>query len=85
MLAGGGPAAAHFLCFAKESKQRKATAQSLPFGYPQNQTVRREARMSERSEFARFPPSPAVFREPRRGSDCAVAFFCLLFLARQEK
>src|SRR5947209_5778850 len=33
-VAGGGPAATHFLCFAKESKQRKATAQPLPFGFP---------------------------------------------------
>ncbi|MFJ2989281.1 hypothetical protein ACIPF8_15555 [Collimonas sp. NPDC087041] len=35
-LAGGGPAAAHFLCFAKESKQRKAIAQPLPAfgGFP---------------------------------------------------
>ena len=29
-LAGGSPAATHFLCFAKESKQRKAIAQPLP-------------------------------------------------------
>ena len=29
-LAGGRPAATHFLCFAKESKQRKAIAQPLP-------------------------------------------------------
>src|SRR5579872_4348553 len=28
--AGGGPAAAHFLCFAKESKQRKATQSRCP-------------------------------------------------------
>jgi len=27
-LAGGGPAAAHFSCFAKKSKQKKATASS---------------------------------------------------------
>ena len=33
-LAGCGPAATHFLCFAKESKQRKATQLSLPFGFP---------------------------------------------------
>ncbi|ASU37689.1 hypothetical protein hmeg3_04855 [Herbaspirillum sp. meg3] len=32
--AGGGSAAAHFLCFAKESEQRKATAGSSPFGVP---------------------------------------------------
>ena len=33
--AGGGPAAAHFLCFAKESKQRKANARSRPLRGPQ--------------------------------------------------
>ncbi|MNJ74462.1 hypothetical protein D3C77_714010 [compost metagenome] len=31
-VAGGGPAAAHFLCFAKESKQRKATATVVALG-----------------------------------------------------
>jgi hypothetical protein len=36
MLAGGGPAAAYFLCFAKESKQRKATALPLPLRGSQN-------------------------------------------------
>ncbi|MGH8809867.1 MAG: hypothetical protein ACREX0_18490 [Noviherbaspirillum sp.] len=29
-LAGGGPAAGYFLCLAKESNQRKATAAPLP-------------------------------------------------------
>src|SRR5450830_876339 len=33
-FAGGSPAATHFLCLAKESKQRKATAGSSPFGVP---------------------------------------------------
>ncbi|MBC3808095.1 hypothetical protein H8K52_12145 [Undibacterium seohonense] len=33
-LAGCGPAATHFSCFAKKSKQKKATALSLPFGFP---------------------------------------------------
>ena len=32
--AGSGPAATHFLCFAKESKQRKATTLPLAFGFP---------------------------------------------------
>ncbi len=32
--AGGGPAAAHFLCFAKESTQRKATRLRQSFGLP---------------------------------------------------
>ena len=32
--AGGSPAATHFLCLAKESKQRKATAGSRSFGLP---------------------------------------------------
>jgi hypothetical protein len=31
-LAGGSPAATHFLCHAKESKQRKATASRCPSG-----------------------------------------------------
>ena len=33
-LAGCGPAATHFSCFAKKSEQKKATQVSLPFGYP---------------------------------------------------
>jgi hypothetical protein len=33
-LAGGGPAATHFSCFAKKSKQKKATQAPLPFGFP---------------------------------------------------
>jgi len=33
-FAGGSPAATHFLCLAKESKQRKATAGSRSFGLP---------------------------------------------------
>ena len=32
--AGGSPAATHFSCFAKKSKQKKATAKPLPFGFP---------------------------------------------------
>jgi len=31
---GGRPTTTHFLCFAKESKQRKATTLPLAFGYP---------------------------------------------------
>jgi len=30
----GSPAATHFSCFAKKSKQKKATAKPLPFGFP---------------------------------------------------
>jgi hypothetical protein len=41
--------------------------------------------MSERSEFVSLPALPSVFSGTPRGSDCAVAFFCLLFLAKQEK
>ncbi|CAL61064.2 hypothetical protein; putative exported protein [Herminiimonas arsenicoxydans] len=33
-MPGGSPAATHFSCFAKKSKQKKATAQPLPFGFP---------------------------------------------------
>ena len=38
MLAGGSPAATHFLCFAKESKQRKATARRCPAGTRESNT-----------------------------------------------
>jgi hypothetical protein len=34
LLVGCGPTATHFLCFAKESKQRKATTLPLAFGFP---------------------------------------------------
>ncbi len=34
LLVGCGPTATHFLCFAKESKQRKATTLPLAFCYP---------------------------------------------------
>jgi hypothetical protein len=34
LSAGGSPAATHFLCLAKESKQRKATASRCSFGVP---------------------------------------------------
>jgi hypothetical protein len=34
LLVGGGPTATHFSCFAKKSKQKKATTLPLPFGFP---------------------------------------------------
>ncbi len=40
--------------------------------------------MFERSEFARFPFLVSHQREPE-GQYFAVAFFCLLFLAKQKK
>ena len=40
--AGGSPAASHFLCFAKESNQRKASAGKLPFGFASKYAVKRE-------------------------------------------
>jgi hypothetical protein len=33
-LVGGGPTATHFSCFAKKSKQKKATQAPSPFGFP---------------------------------------------------
>jgi hypothetical protein len=42
--AGGSPAATHFLCFAKESKQRKATPLHRPFGVPKISRQQRAAR-----------------------------------------
>jgi hypothetical protein len=42
-LAGGGPAAAHFSCLAKKSKQKKATAAPLPpSGVPQKVNAKAE-------------------------------------------
>jgi hypothetical protein len=40
---GCGPTATHFLCFAKESKQRKATTLSLAFGFPIEQDKKWES------------------------------------------
>jgi len=34
LLAGGGPAATYLFCFAKKGRPKKATAQTLPFGFP---------------------------------------------------
>jgi hypothetical protein len=45
-LAGGGPAATPFLCFAKERKQRKATAGKLPFGFASKYAVKREMKQT---------------------------------------
>jgi hypothetical protein len=42
--AGGSPAATHFLCFAKESKQRKATPLRRPVGVPKISRQQRTAR-----------------------------------------
>ena len=42
-VAGGSPAATYFSCFAKKSKQKKATAQPLPFGFPFVQSKKWEA------------------------------------------
>jgi hypothetical protein len=44
--AGCGPAATHFLCFAKESKQRKASAGKLPFGFAPKSAVKREMKQT---------------------------------------
>ncbi len=41
--AGGSPAATHFSCFAKKSKQKKATAKQLPSGFPFVQDKKWEA------------------------------------------
>jgi len=41
--------------------------------------------MFERSAFASLPFFTVHHWEPRRGQAFAVAFFCLLFLAKQEK
>jgi hypothetical protein len=45
-LAGNGPAATPFLCFAKERKQRKASAGKLPFGYASKSAIKREMKQT---------------------------------------
>ena len=46
---------------------------------------KRSGRCLSAASFVRFPFFALHKREPRRGCGFAVAFFCLLFLARQEK
>ena len=53
-LAGGSPAATHFLCFAKESKQRKATARRCPSGTAKVNIKAGSERNSLRSDNFRF-------------------------------
>ncbi len=88
MLAGGGPAAAHFLCSAKESKQRKAAAVRSPLrGCPVVSGINREAKkiasLRQFSLLVRFFPditgcSLAVFLSPRL-RHCLVARLRLCF------
>ncbi len=57
--------ATHFLCFAKESKQRKATLVRSPLrGYPKKCRGWREAQNSPAAQTTALlnPPSPAFFR-----------------------
>jgi hypothetical protein len=39
-VAGGGPAAAHFSCSAKKSKQKKAAAKPLPLRGPRLEALK---------------------------------------------
>ena len=68
--AEGSPAATHFLCFAKESKQRKATAEPLPFGFPFMQDKKWEAnetRLRLRQRSLLFPFSVLHKRQRQSG------------------
>ncbi|WP_222612478.1 hypothetical protein [Undibacterium flavidum] len=65
---GCGPTATHFLCFAKESKQRKATTLPLPFGFPIVQDKKWE---SVETRFAQTTP-------------LSLSIFCLAQLAVSE-
>jgi len=47
--------------------------------------MEKEEPLSERSEFRIFPFFVLHKREPRRGGDAWVAFFCFLFLANARK
>src|SRR5450830_1508184 len=75
-VAGGGPAAAHFLCLAKESKQRKATAMHRPFGVPgavssQSGGTHNSLRSDKRPSFSdRNNTSPAMHK--RKGKCCSL-------------
>ncbi|WP_197034850.1 hypothetical protein [Herbaspirillum sp. RV1423] len=59
-LAGGGPAAAHFSCLVKKSKQKKTTAGSRPFGLP-GAAMQKMGRKKTRFAQTVFP-SYSIFR-----------------------
>ena len=67
-LAGCGPAATHFLCFAKESKQRKATTLPLAFGFPIARVKKWESFETRFAQTAKF----------------SLSIFCLTQLAVSE-
>ena len=77
-FAGSGPAAAHFLCFAKESKQRKATALRRPLsGVPgsgacQSGGTLNSLRSDKRPSLSDcHPPPPATQKRNRYTARCA--------------
>jgi hypothetical protein len=60
--AGGSPAAAHFSCFAKKSKQKKAKQASPPFGFPivlgrKWESLETRLRLKHKAFFIHFSPS----------------------------
>jgi hypothetical protein len=70
MLAGGGPAATHFSCFAKKSKQKKATAESLPLrGSREGEALigKRNKLASHRQISLLYPIKTSPSRQRQRG------------------
>ena len=63
--------ATHFLCFAKESKQRKATLVRSPFGVPE--------KMQGKASSALPDFAPALLGTPEGGAGTRGAFLAYLF------
>ena len=62
--AGGSPAATHFLCFAKESKQRKATARPLSL----RDSRQSEQEIGKRNQLAALKHVSFLIRFPIRSN-----------------
>ena len=75
-----------------ESKRSEAAAFDVDVDLPRLEAAVKMAQetdqkrgLSERSEFAPFPVSCAIFTGTPKGRPSAVAFLCLLTLAKQRK
>ena len=74
--AGGSPAASYFLCFAKESNQRKATRGSSPrkgAGYPALLETTGRCGTRARMNIAHRPRIPLALKQSSRTSPVASA------------
>jgi DNA-binding transcriptional regulator YiaG len=77
--AGGSPAASHFLCFAKESNQRMASAGQLPFGFASKYALKREMKKlacgSDNFHFLSVLPRILTPASKRNSSDATTRCF----------